>query len=62
MHIVMAAVVSLAAGFALGIIFHKQLVSEAEQITSKVKLHVSSELVNLETRLKGAIERLGQKL
>jgi len=51
-------VLAAAIGFALGIVFHKNVVSE----TAIIKAHVTAEVFSLESRLKRVIEQAAQKV
>ena len=55
----------LPAGFALGVIFHRQVISEAESMKTHVSdevANVGAEVASLRGDLKAFVEKIGAKL
>lgn len=55
---VVTAIVCLPGGFALGVLFHRQIISEADTL----KDHVTNEIANLRMDVKALSEKLVAKL
>lgn len=55
---VITAIVCLPAGFALGVLFHRQVLSEADTL----KAHVTTEVGGLRTEVKTLLDKVAAKV